>query len=282
MKPLVIYHKSDYDGIFSMQIAKKFLVDADYLGWEYGDPIPAVEPDRTLFMLDINVAGLMNHPRLIWIDHHATAIAKYPKEIYGYRVDGVGACRLVWQWFIPKGVTTLPEKDEYLNRSVAEPTAVRLAGEYDVWDHRGDGSFELQHGLDAQEIVQWGRLLDASSDDGYVAKLLADGKIAMQFAKTRNAAIIRDRGFKINWEGLNLLCLNTPQRGSLSFDSADQTGIDGLLAFSYNGNQGKWTCSLYHSITNKEHDLSVIASKYGGGGHKGACGFEVKALPFLS
>lgn len=34
--------------------------------------------------------------------------------------------------------------------------------------------------------------------------------------------------------------------------------------------------SLYHSPhENKDYDLSKIAVKYGGGGHRGACGFRV-------
>lgn len=42
MKPtLVIHHSADYDGIFSREIARKYFGDkADYLGWDYGDPLP--------------------------------------------------------------------------------------------------------------------------------------------------------------------------------------------------------------------------------------------------
>lgn len=30
----------------------------------------------------------------------------------------------------------------------------------------------------------------------------------------------------------------------------------------------------------EHHDLSVIAKKYGGGGHRGACGFTADSIPF--
>ena len=33
--------------------------------------------------------------------------------------------------------------------------------------------------------------------------------------------------------------------------------------------------SLYHVEGKTHHDLSQIAVKYGGGGHKGACGFQI-------
>jgi len=33
--------------------------------------------------------------------------------------------------------------------------------------------------------------------------------------------------------------------------------------------------SLYHIDGHTHHDLSKIAVKYGGGGHRGACGFRI-------
>lgn len=167
MKNIVIYHKADFDGIFCCEIARKFLPDAELIGWDYGDPVPDVPKDAQLYMLDISVADLMDHPNLIWIDHHKSAMEKYdlslPKSdfeavcvtgplaaraalpptnkqlaqdriILGYRIDGVAACRLAWQWFTHH--FKLPEKDDFVERRVSEPLAVLLAGEYDVWDHR--------------------------------------------------------------------------------------------------------------------------------------------------
>ena len=46
------------------------------------------------------------------------------------------------------------------------------------------------------------------------------------------------------------------------------------LSFVYMGN--KWTVGLYSETI----DVSVIAKKYGGGGHTGAAGFVCDTLPF--
>lgn len=99
MSTTVIFHKSDYDGIFCREIARKFLPDANLIGWEYGEPVPVVPAADKLYMLDISVAGLMDHPGLIWIDHHKSAMEKFPATIPGYRIDGVAACRLAWAYF---------------------------------------------------------------------------------------------------------------------------------------------------------------------------------------
>lgn len=100
MKTVVIYHKADFDGIFCREIAKKFIPEAELIGWDYGEPEPVVSPEDTLYILDLSVPGLMQHPNLIWIDHHKSAIDRYGeshKKIDGYRIDGVAACRLTWR-----------------------------------------------------------------------------------------------------------------------------------------------------------------------------------------
>jgi len=42
---------------------------------------------------------------------------------------------------------------------------------------------------------------------------------------------------------------------------------------------GKWTCSLY--ADKPEVDASAICKARGGGGHKGAAGFQCETLPFV-
>ena len=178
----VIYHNADFDGEFCHQIARKFLGDEEvqYIGWNYGNPdwdfnglywdrgddeMLTIQPTDQVYILDLSVAGLMNHPNLVWIDHHKTAIDKYAGSIKGYRIDGVAACRLAWQWFNKpsiRGEIGLIVKDDFVNHDVDEPWAVRLAGEYDVWDKRDTDCERFQHGLRAQELTLdlWADLLN--------------------------------------------------------------------------------------------------------------------------
>ena len=51
---------------------------------------------------------------------------------------------------------------------------------------------------------------------------------------------------------------------------------DAMLTFGYR--KGQWTVSLYSD--RDDVDVSVIAKNRGGGGHKGASGFQCKELPF--
>lgn len=292
MKTVVIHHNADYDGIFCREIARKFLPDATLIGWDYGDPTPGkglLDGTEDLYMLDISVADLMNHPRLIWIDHHKSAMDKYPAPFAGYRIDGVAACRLAWQWFTHDHTDFtvqcfgLPEKQAFIDRRVNEPLAVRLAGEYDIWDKRDPDAELFQHGLRSEPLDEyWPTLL--SSGDGYlngynvVTRLLQHGK-GLQYAKNHeNESIIKSAGFTLKFEGLTFLACNHARYNSHLFTAGLTPEHDACLGFSWR--KDKWSVSLYHAPGKEHHDLSLIAVKHGGGGHRGACGFTCAALPF--
>lgn len=309
----VIYHSADYDGIFCREIAKHFLStqDVNYIGWNFGDPPLPIPPEGTVYVLDLpvdrtfgfdfapimanmpgapSVANLIS--RIVWIDHHKSSIESHPTSIPGYRIDGVAACRLAWQLFrdlADVGMTNerlLPKKEQYRDRLVTEPLAVRLAGEHDVWDHRDERAEQLQYGLRVfgeLDSLQWLRLLREDKEgevaDIFLFSILVAGDAAQRYAKNVDASTIKTRGFLLQWEGLTWLALNTARCNSSAFAALDvpETGHDALLGYFWNGKQ--WSMSLYHAKHRTDLDLSAIAKKYGGGGHKGACGFQTVALP---
>lgn len=317
MKPtIVIHHSADFDGLFCREIARKFLPDAQLIGWDYGDPLPVISPDSQLYMLDISVDGLMEYPGLIWIDHHKSAMEKYAVlRLRGFQIDGVAACRLAWQWFSIRygsgdadgaAPVNWPTKRDFIDRAVVEPMAVRLAGEYDIWDKRDPRAELFQHGLRSCDLTDfWSRLLSIQKptiaeleeimasniklvqvEEGgtvtpaAVLQLLENGK-TLQYAQTeQNASIIKAYGFTVQFEGLCFLACNHARFNSHLFTAGIKPEHDALLGFNYDG-AGKWRVSLYHAPENTQHDLSLIAVKFGGGGHRGACGFKVDKLPFL-
>ena len=287
MKTLVIYHKADWDGLFSREICRKHFGDnADYLGWDYGDPVPQVDADRDVVMVDISVDGLMTHPRLTWIDHHKSAIAKFSEAIPGYRIDGVAACRLAWQYWC--GPARMPEKEDFVARTVSEPYAVQLAGEYDIWDKRNPDADTFQSAMRSREIDAewWANLLDTTihpeakvqRSELTTRALMPLGRAIQFSADEANASLARDVAFELAWEGLRFIAINKPRGNSRTFAAVVQPTHDALLTFYWLRN--KWRVSLYHAPHRTDLDLSQIAVKYGGGGHRGACGFEAKALPF--
>lgn len=311
MRTTVIYHSADYDGIFCREIARKFLPDAELIGWNFGDaPVPI--PKGLVYVLDLPVDRVLGfdfanqlsvvekfesanaikdfNNRLVWIDHHKTSINTHPKDIPGYRIDGVAACRLAWHWFTnpqlrhsSKDGGLMPSKIEFVERELIEPLAVRLAGEYDIWDKHDPRAETFQYALGLDELV-WKVLLDTDHPDcnALVGKMLVEGQIAQRYARKTDADLVKHRSYRMNWEGLNWLVLNTGRFNSLTFAALDvpETGHDALLGYMFNGKV--WTVSLYHAKHRTDLDLSEIAKRYGGGGHRGACGFTRDLLPFHS
>lgn len=283
---VVIHHSADYDGLFCREIARKwFGENAAYVGWDYGDPVPSIpESVKELYLLDISIESLMDDPRLIWIDHHKSAMEKYGKK-NGLQIDGVAACRLAYQFLFQPSSGVILTKGDYVNRWVIEPLAVRLAGEYDVWDKRDPRAEVFQYGLKSCNLDnRWQTLVDDGDcqvikPDEEVAAILRFGEIAKNYADNLNAEIVCAYGFDLDFEGLAFLGLNTARCNSLSFQAAIRPHHDGLLGFRFDG--AKWTVSLYAVPHKPNVDLSKIAVKYGGGGHRQACGFQAERLPFI-
>lgn len=316
LKILVVHHSADFDGLFCGEIAKKFLPGAQVVGWDFADePLALPGPEIDLiYVLDLPVdrpfglkangncgiemgdGNYLNTERFIWIDHHKSSIDTHPPTIPGYRIDGVAACRLAWQWFQHAkdggkdsfGVPyRLPDMRHYVDRVVGEPRAVNLAGEYDIWDKRNPDAEVFQFGLKSKELTDtdWALMLESGSYQAsqridLLDSLLAAGSILQRYQREQDASLVKHRAFLMRFEGLNFLCLNTGRGNSLTFTSMDipETGHDALCVFSWNGS--KWTFSLYHANHRKDLDLSEIARKYGGGGHRGACGFQALRIPF--
>ena len=82
-------------------------------------------------------------------------------------------------------------------------------------------------------------------------------------------------GFETKFEGLRCFALNLGMCSSEYFKSLPDGKYDVYMPFSFNGEYFK--ISMYSLTT---VDVSKIAIKYGGGGHKGASGFQCKTLPF--
>ena len=80
----VIHHSADYDGIFCREIARKFLPDAEFIGWDYGDAPLTFPNEGTVYVLDLppekpfgRELTLDEKERVIWIDHHRSSLEQY-------------------------------------------------------------------------------------------------------------------------------------------------------------------------------------------------------------
>lgn len=332
----IIYHDADFDGKLSNEVCRYHLkwmhpdANVHSYGWDYGRPLPDDE-QRThritveggsanttyqwddydaIYIVDLSVDELMARPELrdkiVWIDHHKSAIEKWDgiqnetetqyvkRPFNGIRIDGVAACRLCWQWFtwgkLPKGV--LPSKQDYIepltkslfvDRKVKEPKLILLAGEYDIWDHRDPDAKALQFGLRALSVSEMRVLVDneflgavtgARTCSDELTNAISSGHSIKSYCDKQNDEYSAVFAHTIKWEGLTWCALNIGQRGNSDLlRGGIKPEHDACFAWRYTGKSA--LVSLYHIEGKTHHDLSQIAMKYGGGGHKGACGFQL-------
>lgn len=270
---LVIYHRSDLDGVASAAIAYQYYKEKGYKvvlnGWTYGDEIlfDSAGADAIL-VADVSFGGdhetIMNKwmdegKDVVWCDHHKTAIFNFAtcRLVPGKRKVGVAACELVWEYLYPE--EEVPELIKYLST-------------YDVWDkerYYWDDVIALQYGVRARvglNVLDMIKLLY----DGYDIKdLMESGRNILRFLSNKNREECVQFGFAGKVCGYTAICMNTLEFNSTSFESRAYD-FDLMVPFAVLPN-GKVRFSLY--TASPDIDCSEIARSFGGGGHKGAAGF---------
>ena len=317
MKVHVIYHRADFDGLFSGAVCYHWLTKAGHEvvlhGWDFGDPAVNVPCGQQFYIVDLpydDPAAVAGDMFRVWIDHHKSSIDKveaFMRSVKqpdysppGYRIDGVAACRLAWQWFAAEYATdysdgkipipgSLPDKDDYVNRRVHEPLALRLAGEYDVWDKRDPRADQFQFGLYsepdwtpeglADEFLKFSRAGGAPTGDlesMRVGRYCQDGQAAMKWQKVFASQVCKSRGYYVELGGNRYWALASVHARNSSWFPNETVPEDcnGLLCYRIEGD-GDVKVSLYNREGCEDVDHSVIAVAHGGGGHKGACGFQL-------
>jgi len=279
---ICFYHSADLDGHCSGAIVKHKYPDCEMIGINYGDEFPWDKvKDQDVIMVDFslqpfvpNMVNLMKFSKsLIWIDHHKTAIDEYleycksgKSQPYTALDENYAACELVWDYFFQTQVT---------------PESIFLLGRYDIWDHAADvrvmpfqWGMRLYKDTYPDNIKFWEAVF---FDTSFQSKICAKGKDILEYRDSENAKYIKGFVFETTFERFKFICINRGMTNSQMFDSIwDEKKYDGMLTFVRK--KGQWTVSLY--TTKKDLDLSIIAKKHGGGGHKNACGFQCDELPF--
>ena len=102
---------------------------------------------------------------------------------------------------------------------------------------------------------------------------LAIGERSKKSRDRANASVISKIGHDLQWNGITFLCCNGAA-SSQYFTAGIKLHHEALMGWKYDGQTKMVTVSMYHAPGHENIDLSQIAKAQGGGGHKGACGFQ--------
>ena len=290
-KAVVFYHKADFDGVCSAAILywspaldalngkNLVFVPSDYPAdtvWEENKHL--VDKDTTVIIVDFSLGpnvmpGLRDIAKeVIWCDHHISAIRDSKElgydDMLGSRSEKYAGCELTWTFFNP---------------SIPMPDAVRMLGRYDVWDHSQQACVHFQYGMreaipvmDYMDIL-WEDLLGSQSPLSY-HEIMDRGETLYGYQRSQNARVAKSSCYELEFQGYKAIAIHRSHINMQFFDSVfDESRHDMVMAIGFNGESAK--ISMY---TSKDIDLSVLAKKFGGGGHAKACGFELTKDKFIS
>jgi len=255
---------------------------------------------------------------LTWIDHHVSAIKEYEAVLdSGYKPrmetilskDERAACELVADYIVP-----------VKNQSSEMFFVTRALGRYDVWDKQGCGRIwdsiilPFQYGMRLRDTMPttdnamlfWENIL--MMDDGpcgyetitdvaeilerkfdfmpasvctaadvHARDIVNEGRVILQYKAQESKTLCKQYSTEVVLDGLRCIAINAPRINSETFESVwNPLKYDAMLSYYWRNDQ--WSVVLF---TDKpEIDLSEICKAHGGGGHKGAAGFQCDELPW--
>lgn len=274
----------------SAAIALSWAIDNHHtfslVGWNYGDPkVPVPTGTDRIIVMDVRLSEVIDQEhwsKCTWIDHHKSSIDDFVKsgaKVHKcYLLDGVAACRLAWQFFMNDRPAYLPDKQAFIDSKVSEPWLIKMIGEYDVWDKRSEIPDHVKLWLESQldvtfhkAVIQIKRFLSEDLRDRM--SIVEAGHVIKEWFEKLVQKTADEKAYIVEFEGLRCMTLASCHALGSSWFGEHHPSADALLSWRFDGESV--SVSLYHAKGKEHLDLSDIAKKYGGGGHRGACGFRL-------
>lgn len=287
MKVICIFHSRDLDGWASGAIVKRWCGENNHniklIGWDYGQEVDLSDVfsddgsgDITcdaLFICDVMLPKeIMENlydkgVNMIWCDHHESSLKEAENMNFG-DCDGIrsinfAGCELTWQYCYP---------DEDV------PIMIEYLGKYDshreMNDDHKSGILYIQYAARAYITGVDDFEDDYFEDGGWLERWIDEGAAILTYVKTDARETYKKQNFPVKIGDNKFVCVPRERFNPSNYDiDYESEGYDGAMCFWYRGSENVWEFSIYNE--NGELDVSEIAKKMGGGGHKAAAGFTV-------
>ncbi len=268
MKDIVIlYHAECNDGFGGAWAAwKKFCDKADYIPINYDSPLPEGLKDKEVFFIDIIPEGINEesvirkiieeNKSVVAVDHHKTNESKM-SLFKDYSFDnGHSGAVLAWKYFHPEKPI---------------PKLLLFVEDVDIWkwEYPETSNFIAALALYDYDFEAWDKVsLDIENSEkfkGYLSK----GEIINAYIK-RVADDLVKHAQKVDFDGYQVYSINA-HHPIKSFVGPALRKKHPPFAITWVQEGGMIHVSLR---SDGSVDVSEIAKKYGGGGHKAAAGFS--------
>lgn len=258
---LIIYHANCTDGFGAAYAAWKLLGDrASYYAAKYGEAPPDVK-DKCVVVLDFSYDNattkrlISEAKSFLVIDHHKSAMVELHDVTCTHFDMNHSGAMLSWKFFHPG-------KDA--------PRMIKHIEDRDLWKWEIPYSKEFAAAFDMVpfDFEEFDKYLDDSAVDDAQER----GAYILAYSKTVISKIAKNaHARKLN--GKDVLVVNSPHWMS-EIGNTLSTRCDFAVIWYYDHStrQVKVSLRAHHD----DADVSEVAKKYGGGGHRKAAGF---ALP---
>jgi oligoribonuclease NrnB/cAMP/cGMP phosphodiesterase (DHH superfamily) len=264
-KIYVLYHANCTDGTGAKYAAwKKLGNSAEYIAVNYGQPVPEMESGSRIFILDFSypknvLEQLQNvHREVVVLDHHKTA-EEALRGCKGCTFD-MNRSGAVMAW-------------EYFHPGIPVPKLLLNVQDRDLWKWEMYDTAQTHAGLQLVKgsMAEWDK---AATHDEYHLHLITKGQaliekqeLVIESAVKHKVKIIDFMGHKVGITNQtdyaseigNAICQNKDLNVNFAFVYCITKEDDVLVSLRSEGDM----------------DVSEIAKKFGGGGHKNASGCKI-------
>ncbi|OGY59149.1 MAG: hypothetical protein A3B23_00525 [Candidatus Colwellbacteria bacterium RIFCSPLOWO2_01_FULL_48_10] len=263
-KIIIIYHKDCPDGFGGGWAAwKKFGHKAEYIGAKHGDPIAKNLAGRNVYIIDFSYSKLViekvlrDARSLAMIDHHVSArdvVKSVPDHLYAINRSGAA---LAWQYFHPRKKI---------------PKLLLHIEDVDLWKFKLPKTKEIICMLESQpyNFKVWDKIARDLENTKAAAKYIRAGKAILDYKMSLVAEFV-SKADKAVFSGYKALVVNAGVFNSEIGNELIKLGAQVGIVYSEQG--GRRKVSLRSG--NNNVDVSKMAQKFGGGGHRRAAGFSI-------
>jgi len=291
-----VFHHNDMDGYSAAHIIKRYKgLNMSDIKRDFVEVTHDIESDKKKFesvnegeevwIVDFsfteptveNILNLMKkNCKITWIDHHISSvelIKSHPElnRIPGLIKDGISGAALTYLYCF--------NSKEGRDVTVDEcPEYIQLISDYDCWylkmNPRTD-LFKLYYDCAPNKWEFLDQCYDNRFDSGFIAKCCEGGKIVKNFIDNENKYYRETYGYESEYDGMKVFVVPKDSNSWIFGELIQKYPM--VVNYGFDGE--KYTYSLY-ADKKFSTDCSKIAEKHGGGGHKGAAGFQSKELIF--
>lgn len=254
-KTYVLYHGNCYDGFGAAWAAYQFFKpredDVEYIPVYYGRTMPKMDHWSKVYILDFSypkdiLLDLAKTRTVQLIDHHQTALPLKELDFCYVNLEHSGAV-LTWKHFF---------------KIPPVPMLLTYVEDYDMWWHKQGFTHEINAAIRSypMKFDVWDKLT--------IPKLFEEGKIVLRMKDVQIQRMLEE----IQWReiaGYVVPVVNASMHFSeVASELLKRYPLAQFGAYYYDRHDVRqW------GLRSVDFDVSEIAKKFGGGGHKNSAGF---------